>query len=186
MKYLKKILFAASLAVASLGFTSFSANAVLITQSIESDVYGTIATVTVDVDDSFLNNGLIDSFFSPEAFTLVDLDIAGVPLSFLDVQALAFVVDGDNIFAGLESFFVDAFDTVFLDVWQYQLFVDGENPDDSQYDVFDVTDPNATVMQAFDIGTSLSFGRATVVSEPATLAIFGLALAAMGFRRRAS
>ncbi|MGY0583969.1 MAG: PEP-CTERM sorting domain-containing protein, partial [Paraglaciecola chathamensis] len=58
---------AVALVVASLGFTSFSANAVLITQSIEivdDPIFGSfnLGEVVIDLDSSEIGSGLVSVF----------------------------------------------------------------------------------------------------------------------------
>ena len=173
MKYLKKILFAASLAVASLGLTSFSANAVLITQDILVTDPGsefTLGTITIDIPDSDLGNGLVS------AFGYVELSLLGVPT--FDVFDFEAVVDGDNIFAGIEALFFDVMEVGFDD-WSYQMAFDAANPAGNFLDIFDANgDP---LFFSSNIALSTPPG---IVSEPSVLALFAVALVAMGVRRR--
>lgn len=183
MKYLKKILFAASLAVASLGFTSFSANAVLITQDIVDDTLGTVATLTIDIDDTLLGNGII----STSDLTLTsDFFVFGFPvdadplLSFFTVFDFQVAVDGDDIFSGIQLFSFDGLSGSTA----ASIFMNTAVPGFNLFTVFDISTLPPTPLFASG-GNSISFGQATFVSEPSVLALFGLALAAMGFRRRA-
>lgn len=170
MKYLKKILFAASLAVASLGFTAFSANAVLITQDINvTDAGFTLGTVSIDIDDADLGNGLVS------VFGFVELNLLGVDaFTVFDFEA---IVDGDNIFAGIEFLALDVEEDGF-DFWSYQLVMDAFDPASNFLDIFD------GFGDLLFFSDSLAFGKANVVSEPSALALFALALVAMGARRR--
>ena len=172
MKYLKKILLAATLAVASLGFTSFSANAVLITQDINVTEPGsefTLGTVSIEIPGTELGNGLVS------AFGYVELNLFGVTT--FDVFDFEAIVDGDNVFAGIEFLAFDVTEDGF-DEWSYQLLIDAFAPAGNFLDIFDANgDP------VFFTG-NLELGRATFVSEPSVLALFAVALIAMGARRR--
>lgn len=170
MKYLKKILLAATLAVASLGFTSFSANAVIITQEFDF-LGGPFGSVTIEIPDTELGNGLVfvDSF--------VELNLLG-ETDFTN-NGFFVTVNGDNVFDGIEfiSFDVMANNP---DFWNWQLVMDAFTPAVNFLDVFD--DFGNPVL--FAVADELSLGKATFVSEPSVLALFAVALVAMGARRR--
>jgi hypothetical protein len=181
MKYFKNALLAATLAVASLGLTSFSANAILITQDIlvtdqfvSTDEF-LFGTVTINVDDALLGNGII-SVFDFVSLTLLFGDPSGAVFDF-EAQ-----VDSDNIFAGIEALFFDTDDT-FLPAWAYSVAIETFSaPADNSADVFDtsLTFPDNIVISA----ETARLGQATFVPEPSTVALFGLVLVAMGLRRR--
>jgi hypothetical protein len=188
MKHLKNIILAATLAVASLGLTSFSANAIIITQTIEldGDLLGIfdLGFITVEIDDSLLNvgNSYIDSFGG--AISILEVNLLGKSLALGDfiVDALDVGVDSDNVFAGIEYLFFDFTDIlgVFPSDWTYQVLVDtfAFDPLDNSFDIFDS-------VGLLDFGTA-RLTNATFVPEPSTVALFGLALLAMGMRRRVS
>jgi hypothetical protein len=179
MKYFKNALLAATLAVASLGLTSFSANAILITQDIlitnsfvSPDEFR-LATVTIDVDDSLLGMGDI-SVFVFASFT----DFFGDELG--EVFDFEAVVDGNDIFAGIQFLAFDIDDTFLADIWAYSGVIDAAlAPDVNFAEVFEVN-TNSLVL----LSETARLGQATFVPEPSTIALFGLALVAMGLRRR--
>jgi hypothetical protein len=179
MKYFKNALLAATLAVASLGLTSFSANAILITQDIlitnsfvSPDEFR-LATVTIDVDDSLLGMGDI-SVFVFASFT----DFFGDELG--EVFDFEAVVDGNDIFAGIQFLAFDIDDTFLADIWAYSGVIDAAlAPVDNFAEVFEVN-TNSLVL----LSETARLGQATFVPEPSTIALFGLALVAMGLRRR--
>ena len=173
MKYLKKILFAASLAVASLGLTSFSANAVLITQDIlvtDPGAEFTLGSISVDVPKADLGNGLVS------VFGYVELNLLGVTT--FDVFDFEAVIDGDNIFAGIEALFFDVME-VGSDDWNYQLTFDAANPAGNFLDIFDANGDPVFFTSNIALSTPPS-----LVPEPSVLALFAVALVAMGVRRR--
>lgn len=173
MTYFKKFLIAASLAVASL-----SANAVLITQDINVEGFADpVATFTVEFDDALLGPGVGDVYSS----TLVDVEIFGLPATFLNVQFFNAIVDGSNVLAGLQNLYIDVDDQFFAETWAYQLFVDVLSPETNLIDIFVVPEGELVF---FEFGSTISFGEATFVPEPSTIALFGLALLALGARRR--
>ena len=193
MKIIKNIVLAATMAVVSLGFTSFSANAdlVRISQSVESDYFGgSIANIVIEFDYALLGDGLIDTAFLDAAdYDLVFLEVYGVPDFLLNIVDFQAIVDGDNITAGLEFLYLDVddqpgADLFGFDAWVYQLEINAFEPRFNGFDIFDVTTGDVV---DFDFGDSLSFGDASVsyVSAPSVIALFGLALAFVGFRRKA-
>jgi hypothetical protein len=186
MKHLKNIILAATLAVASLGLTSFSANAIMITQTIEveGDLFGTfdLGFITVEIDDSLLNmgNSIIDSLGG--AISILEVNLLGQSFALGEfiVDDIEVAVDTDNVFAGIEYLVFD-----FTDIsgvppydWSYQVLVDTFYPLDNSFDIFDS-------VGLVDFGTA-RLTNATFVPEPSTVALFGLALLAMGMRRRVS
>lgn len=193
MKCIKNIMLAASIALASLGM-SFSANAdlVRISQSVESEYFGgSIASFVFEFDYALLNTGLIDTaFLEVSDYSLVYLEVFGLPDFFLNINDFQAVVDTDNIDAGLEFLYFEVDDQPYsdlfsLDAWAYQLEVDSFEPDFNLFDIFEL---DSAAFVDFDSGTSLSFGDASIsyVSAPSVLALFGLSLVFVGIRRRTS
>lgn len=174
MTYLKKIIFAASLAVASLGFSTAS-NAALITHDILFDdgvvFFGDkVGEVTVHLFENGAT-GLQDiSDF--ESFTFFGFDVS-------DVFGFEAIIDRDDVFAGLEFL---AFDVDVIDIDAAVLAI---------YDAFALDPAFDNFMDVFEISTGglitfgeISLSEARVVSEPSIAALFALALIGFGLRRR--
>jgi hypothetical protein len=187
MKHLKNIILAATLAVASLGLTSFSANAIIITQTIEADddVVGIfdLGFLTVEIYDPLLNmgSGVFDTTFG-DPISIIDVNILGQSLAsdHFIVDALEVAVDTDNVYAGMEYLLLDFTDTLGVDPydWTYQIRIDTLTGDNSLI-IFDSAD------DIIASGTA-RLTNAISVPEPSTVSLFGLALLAMGMRRRVS
>ena len=182
MKYLTKLISKSCIAVSLLLAVSFSANAdlVRISQTVESGALGgTIASVVVEFDYSLLDSGIID------IFDYVNIGVFGVPDFLLNVYDFEAAIDTDNIFAGMEFLYFDVDDAPLSpsEPWAYQLIMDAFDSDTNFFDIFDI---NTTDAIFFDELDSLSFGQASVsfVSAPSVIAVFGLALAFIGFRRK--
>lgn len=168
---LKKIIFAASIAVASLGF-SLSSQAVLVSHDILLD-----DVVVGEVSVSLLENGAqsIGVEFIEE-FVSLSLNGKNILNSDLLGGFLA-VVDGDNIFAGIDQLFFE-FESVVQEIYAIG-FYDAFSADPAFDNTLDIEE-----LQSFVTG-QLSLSTATVVSEPSVLALFALALIGFGMRRRA-
>lgn len=170
---LKKIIFAASIAVASLGF-SVSSNAALVSHDILFDT-GSGPSVVGEVSVTVLDNGILglQDIFEFESLSFFGEDVTDTFLFFA-------TADRDNIFAGLEFLTFD---------------VDVASTDQSIQAIFDAfaLDPAFdNFMDVFETSTGdfvvageISLGAASVVSEPSVLALFALALIGFGMRRRA-
>lgn len=175
MTYLKKVMMAALL-VATTAMTSMSAQAVLITQDIfvtneASGAEFQLGSVTIDIADTDLNNGFVS------AFDFVSFDIFGWDL--LEIYGFEAVVDGDNVFAGIEFLAFDVEELGLIDPWNYQLTFDAFDSGANFVDIFD---------SSFDLvffSSTLRLGDVTAVPEPSAIALIGLALMTMvGVRRR--
>jgi hypothetical protein len=123
-KFISKSLFAITLMFA----TSFAANAGLINikQDIIGDFYGKIGSIEIQIDDSLLNTGLLDTAFGDE-ITLININLSDL-LSWGDVFTIfdfGAVIDSDNIYAGIEFFEFDADDVGFGPAtWSYYMTYD--------------------------------------------------------------
>ncbi len=187
MKHFKNIILAATLAVASLGLTSFSANAIIITQTIEveGDIFGTfdLGFITVEIDGSLLNmgSGVFDTAFG-DAISILEVNLLGQSFALGEfiVDGIEVAVDTDNVFAGIEYLFLDFTDISGVPPYDlsFQVLVDTFDPLYNSFDIFDS-------VGLVDFGTA-RLTNATFVPEPSTVALFCLALLAMGMRRRVS
>ncbi|MDO6840467.1 PEP-CTERM sorting domain-containing protein [Paraglaciecola chathamensis] len=179
---------AVALVVASLGFTSFSANAVLITQTLDlldeqGDAIVSFGEITVEVNDSDIGTGLIDIEEYVSA-SIELMDIFDDPLNsfFAQIDASSFA----SLYAGLELI---EFDLTLENLDVAALSYDAFLPGDTEYtvSVYDedageaVFDPDTAFIL---LGEEFGLGQAQVVSAPASVAIFTLGLVAMGLRRR--
>ncbi len=165
-----KKLFSQTIIAIVMTFAAVNANATLITQDIiVNDGVFTLGTVTIEVNDADLGNGLLS------VFEFVDLTLLGVPV--FDVFAFEAVIDGDDVFAGIEFLFFDVQERGF-DFWNYQLLLDAANPVNS----LDIFDNNGNVIFFSD---DLSFGQPTVVPEPAAIALILMGLISLRLRRKA-
>lgn len=174
MNYFKKLLFAVTLTLSSLGVTSFSANAgVIVTQDIFSG-FGQLGTVSIEIADSDVNNGLVS------VFDFVEIEIFGLGSFGLEVYDFEAVIDGDNVAAGLEFLYFDLEELLFTDNWSYQLIFDAFDTAANFLDIFD----SAGAPVYFSDQVSLGDAQISYVSEPSLIALFGLALVGMGVRRR--
>lgn len=166
----------AALLVASLGFTSFSANAVLITQSLDllddqGDAIFSFGEITIDFNESEIGTGLVS------VFDLVSLKLEGSEvINVDDFEAIIDATSASSVYAGIEFliFDVDAFNG---DAWNF--LYDEANPGDDFLDVFDSNDDLVFFLSAGEFG----LGEARVPA-PAGIAILTLGLFAMGLRRR--
>jgi hypothetical protein len=181
MKYLKNVLVVASLAVSSLLFTSFSANAVLITQNIYIDIdtadagnawgisladSGLFGTIQYD-PTKVVGGGIITPEDDPSySFSLA---LGGLALSMFDDVDFGFggpiaLTDPLNAFAGIQGLLFN--------------FDNGVEFASIVFDYFDAFDG-----QFNEVSGVLIFGDTTLVPEPSMLLLVlgGLAFVA---RRR--
>nr|WP_136250244.1 PEP-CTERM sorting domain-containing protein [Ningiella ruwaisensis] len=178
MKSLKGF-FVKSIAAFSLIFAaSFSSNAVLITQDIFAGGIN-IGTVSVEFSESLIGTGEIDTDFDGEP-VLTSLEFFGF-FPAAGVFDFFAVVDTDNMYAGIQLLGFDANDNDPTLPWSYQVYIDTAFPEDNVVDIFN--DADALVLFAF--GEDVFLGQATVVSAPAVIALFSLAIGGLLLRRRA-
>ncbi|MGY0642827.1 MAG: PEP-CTERM sorting domain-containing protein, partial [Paraglaciecola chathamensis] len=105
MMSIRKFGAAVALVVASLGFTSFSANAVLITQSIEivdDPIFGSfnLGEVVIDLDSSEIGSGLVTvfEFVSLNLFDSTEFDVFDFEAT-VDASSLSAVNSGIEFLA---------------------------------------------------------------------------------------
>lgn len=167
---------------ASLGLIAamtINANAALITQDlieVASDgSTGVIGSITVST-----NNAVIDPIYGTgEVLSFVSFEFLGYDIPVDDSYFFLAIFDSNNVYAGLEylDFDIDFFLPGIVD-WAFQGYFEAfSNPDFNYFTVFE----NGNAQPRFFNG--LTLGQASVVSEPATLAMFGLMLGLLGMRR---
>ncbi|MBN7822205.1 PEP-CTERM sorting domain-containing protein [Bowmanella yangjiangensis] len=156
---------------------STQANAALITQDlieVASDgSTGIIGSITIDT-----NGALYDPVFGTgEVLSFVSFNFLGYDIPVEDGYSFQAIFDTNNIYAGIE--FLD-FDIDFsLPGWAFQGYFDAfDNPDYNYFTVFDSGSADLLFVNG------LALGQASVVSEPATLVMFGLMLGLLGMRRK--
>jgi hypothetical protein len=187
MKLLKKSFSGALVAISFLFASSFSANSAVIKHDILDGFGDKIGEIAVELDNSALNTGIVDSFFDT-TLSLVNISLGelypwAAELIVLDFEA---VVDSDNIAAGIEFFAVDTNDLDPPPVqWSYQLIYDAFDLNSSFIDVF-TFDGNVVLFDFISLGQAEVTGLPPTnqVSAPATLGIFALAMAALYGRRK--
>ena len=180
MKSLTKLISNSLFAVTLIFATSFAANAGLINikQDIFSDAFGKIGSIEIQIDNSQLNTGVLDTAFGDDItlinFNLSDLFSWG---DVFDIFLFEVVIDSDNIFAGIEFFNFDGDDVGFGPAtWNYQMFYDSF----LEFGFLEVFNLSGNLV----LETEISLGRAQVVSAPSTIALFTLAMGALLIRRR--
>jgi hypothetical protein len=184
MKYLKKLISKSLLAITLIFATSFAANAGLINikHDIFGDAFGKIGSIEVQIDESLLNTGVLDTVFGDE-ITLVNINLSDL-FSWGDVfdrYLFEVVIDSNNIFAGIEFFEFDADDVGFGPAtWSYQMVYDSF----LEFGFLEVFDLSGSLV----LETEFSLGAAQIsalqVSAPSTIALFTLAMGALLIRRR--
>ncbi|SNY55123.1 PEP-CTERM protein-sorting domain-containing protein [Arsukibacterium tuosuense] len=179
MKSLKKLISKSLLAITLMFATSFAANAGLINITHDiNDLDGfKLGSIQVQIDESLLNTGFLDTAFGDE-ITLININLSDL-LSWgdvFDIFDFGAVIDSDNIYAGIEFFEFDADDVGFgLETWSYYM----------TYDAFGLS-----YLEIFDLSgnaifeTEFTLGAAQVVSAPSTIALFTLAMGGLLIRRR--
>ncbi|WP_371194010.1 PEP-CTERM sorting domain-containing protein [Glaciecola sp. SC05] len=176
MKYFKNIVSSSVLAI-SLLFAASSANALVIKHDIIGDFYGKIGSIEVEIKQSALNTGVLDTSFGDD-IALVNINLSDL-YSFADVFDIFFfevAIDTDNIFAGIEFFEFDGDDVGFGPLtWSYQMVFDAG----TGFGFLDVFDLDGNLVD-FD---SITLGAAQV-SAPATVALLTLAMGAVFMRRK--
>tara|TARA_R110002167_G_scaffold91458_1_gene245979 strand:- start:14565 stop:15089 length:525 start_codon:yes stop_codon:yes gene_type:complete len=172
MTYLKKIIFAAALAVSSQGFSAAS-NAALITQDIifdnGFDPVGVIGEITVSVDDTGL--GGLQDIFNFVSFSFMGVDVT-------ETFVFEATVDSDDLFAGIEFLLFDVNASGFGYIGVFEA---------SSLAVYNFVDVYTQPGFVFSDTGLISLGTAVVaseVSEPSTLALIALTLVGFGVRRK--
>ncbi|GGO63301.1 PEP-CTERM sorting domain-containing protein [Bowmanella pacifica] len=173
MKSIKKIFAGLGLIAAM----TCNANAALITQDLIEVALdgstGVIGSITINTD-----NALVDPVHGTgEVLSFVSFNFLGYDIPVDDSIFFQAIFDTNNIYAGIE--FLD-FDIDFsLPGWAFQGYFDAfDNPDFNYFTVFDSGSADLLFVNG------LALGQASVVSEPATLAMFGLMLGLLGMRRK--
>ncbi|MDO6558430.1 PEP-CTERM sorting domain-containing protein [Paraglaciecola chathamensis] len=168
---------AVALVVASLGFTSFSANAVLITQSIEfvdDPFYGslTLGEITVDLDSRDIGTGFVSilDFVSLDLFDSTEFDV-------FEFEAIVDASSLSAVNSGIELLSFDVTELDSPDMWSYQVFIDIFAPENNNIVIFDAN------LELIYFSDAITLGEARVPA-PAGIAILALGLVAMGLRRR--
>ncbi|MAD77314.1 MAG: hypothetical protein CML20_21485 [Rheinheimera sp.] len=180
MKSITKLISKSLFAITLMFATSFAANAGLINikQDIIGDFYGKIGSIEIQIDNSQLNTGILDTAFG-DSITLINFNLSDLYSwgDVFNVFLFEVVIDSDNIFAGIEFFEFDGDDVGFGPfTWSYQMIFD----DAFGFGFLEVFDLDGNLVD-FD---SISLGAAQVVSAPSTIALFTLAMGALLFRRR--
>ncbi|MBT1065005.1 PEP-CTERM sorting domain-containing protein [Bowmanella sp. Y26] len=174
MNKIKKLLSTLCLLAA----VSTQANAALITQDlieVASDgSTGIIGSITINT-----NGALYDPVFGTgEVATAVSFNFLGFDIPPTDILFFQAIFDVNNLHAGLE--FLN-FDVTFMLPGLVNWAFDGLYETGSLGNYFSVFDLDAGDLAFFN---ELALGRASVVSEPTTLAMFSLMLAMLGMRRK--
>ncbi len=179
MKFCTSRFLQAFLGLNLLLFTSFSANAVIITQEILNDTTGEVlGSVTVNMENRIWNTGIKNSAFD-DGFELIDFELGGLYpwADLLDTYYFEVVLNTDDIYAGFQFLSLDADDVGFgVFTWSYQLFYD-ENFGFGFLDVFQNSD--GTLVNSLFV----RMGQVEVPT-PATIGLLAIGICAIAIRRR--
>lgn len=176
MKYVKRILSVLCLMSAM----TLQANAALITQELieitPSGGGGPFGSITINTDDA-----LIDPVHGTgEVLAPVSMTILGTELSMVNIVFFQAIFDTNNLYAGLEFLNFDISVALFGIIpvaWDGYFDAFGET-EFNYFSLFNISS-NTLILE-----NQLALGKVSVVSEPATLAIFGLMLGLLGLRRK--
>ncbi|WP_445428279.1 PEP-CTERM sorting domain-containing protein [Alishewanella sp. HL-SH05] len=179
MKNLQKLLSHSLLLITLMFTTSFAANAGLI--NIKHDIigssFGKMGSIEVQISDSLLNTGYLDTRFSDQ-ITLVNINLSDLyPWGDLfDIFLFDVGIDSNNIYAGIEFFEFDGDDVGFgADTWSYYMLFDAFS-----FGYLEVFDLNRTSV----FFEEFTLGAAQVVPAPSTLVLLMLGMGGLMLRRK--